>query len=60
MVSSPMYDRLMNFAAQADHNVELYAWDSDHKSVIDGFDQAIERVRHSRNTRDLQGRLERR
>ena len=56
MVSSPMYDRLMNFAAQADHNVELYAWDSDHKSVIDGFDQAIERVRHFQEHQGFTGK----
>lgn len=46
MVSSPMYDRLMKFAAEAEYNEELRSWDDEHKRILDGFDQAIERVRH--------------
>lgn len=46
MVSSPMYDRLMQFAAEAEYNEELRSWDGEHKRILDGFDQAIERVRH--------------
>jgi PGRS subfamily gly rich protein len=56
MVSSPMYDRLMTFAAQADFNAELQSWDSDHKRVIDGFDQAIERVRHFQEHQGFTGK----
>ena len=46
MVSSPMYDRVMTFAAQADHTEELSAWDSEHRRVLRGFADAIDRVRH--------------
>lgn len=46
MVSSPMYDRLIQFAAEAEYNEELRSWDGEHKRILDGFDQAIERVRH--------------
>ena len=46
MVSSPMYDRVMTFAAQADHTEELSAWDSEHRRVLRGFEDAIDRVRH--------------
>lgn len=56
MVSSPMYDRVMTFATQADHNAELQSWDSDHKRVIDGFDQAIERVRHFQEHQGFTGK----
>lgn len=56
MVSSPMYDRLMTFATQADHNAELQSWDSDHKRVIDGFDEAIERVRHFQEHQGFTGK----
>ena len=56
MVSSPMYDRLMTFAAQADFNAQLQSWDSEHKRVIDGFDQAIERVRHFQQHQGFTGK----
>ena len=56
MVSSPMYERLMTFAAQADYNAELQSWDSDHKRVIDGFDQAIERVCHFQEHQGFTGK----
>lgn len=56
MVSSPMYDRLMTFAAQADYNAELQSWDSEHKRVIDGFDEAIERVRHFQEHQGFTGK----
>ena len=56
MVSSPMYDRLMTFAAQADFNTQLQSWDSEHKRVIDGFDQAIERVRHFQEHQGFTGK----
>ena len=56
MVSSPMYDRLMTFAAQADLNAELQSWDSEHKRVIDGFDQAIERVQHFQQHQGFTGK----
>lgn len=56
MVSSPMYDRVMTFAAQADYNAELQSWDSDHKRVIDGFDEAIERVRHFQEHQGFTGK----
>ena len=56
MVSSPMYDRLMTFAAQADLNAQLQSWDSEHKRVIDGFDQAIERVRHFQEHQGFTGK----
>ena len=46
MVSSPMYDRVMQFAAQADHTEELRSWDDEHGHVLDGFEEAIQRVRH--------------
>ena len=58
MVSSPMYDRLMTFAAQADLNAQLQSWDSEHKRVIDGFDQAIERVRHFQEHQGFTGSSE--
>lgn len=56
MVSSPMYDRVMTFAAQADLNAQLQSWDSEHKRVIDGFDQAIERVRHFQEHQGFTGK----
>ena len=56
MVSSPMYDRVMTFAAQADYNAELQSWDSEHKRVIDGFDQAIERVQHFQQHQGFTGK----
>ena len=56
MVSSPMYDRLMTFAAQADFNTQLQSWDSEHKRVIDGFDQAIERVQHFQQHQGFTGK----
>ena len=56
MVSSPMYDRLMTFAAQADFNAQLQSWDSEHKRVIDGFDQAIERVQHFQQHQGFTGK----
>ena len=56
MVSSPMYDRVMTFAAQAEHNAELHSWDSEHKRVIDGFDQAIERVQHFQQHQGFTGK----
>ena len=51
-----MYDRVMTFAAQADYNAELQSWDSDHKRVIDGFDEAIERVRHFQEHQGFTGK----
>ena len=56
MVSSPMYDRVMTFAAQADYNAELQSWDSEHKRVIDGCDQAIERVQHFQQHQGFTGK----
>ena len=56
MVSSPIYDRLMTFAAQADFNAQLQSWDSEHKRVIDGFDQAIERVQHFQQHQGFTGK----
>ena len=56
MVSSPMYDRVMTFAAQADLNAQLQSWDSEHKRVIDGFDQAIERVQHFQQHQGFTGK----
>ena len=56
MVSSQMYDRVMTFAAQADYNAELQSWDSEHKRVIDGFDQAIERVQHFQQHQGFTGK----
>lgn len=56
MVSSPMYDRVMTFAAQADYNAELQSWDSEHKRLIDGFDQAIERVQHFQQHQGFTGK----
>ena len=56
MVSSPMYDWVMTFAAQADYNAELQSWDSEHKRVIDGFDQAIERVQHFQQHQGFTGK----
>ena len=55
MVSSPMYDRVMHFAAQADHNEELRSWDNEHGRVLDGFEEAIQRVRHFQQNQGFTG-----
>ena len=34
MVSSPMYDRLMQFADSAPENEKLYGWDDEHSTVV--------------------------
>lgn len=56
MVFSPMYDRLMQFAAEAEYNEELRSWDDEHRSVLSGFDQAIERVRHFQHHQGFTGK----
>lgn len=44
MVSSPMYERLKDFMADARMNRSLDAWESDHEATLKGFKETVERL----------------
>ena len=46
MVSSPMYDRLMEFANSAPDNEKLYGWDYEHSTIVQAIREARDRVEH--------------
>ena len=46
MVSSPMYERLMQFAESAPENEKLYGWDDEHSTVVKAIRRAQEKVEH--------------
>ena len=46
MVSSPMYDRLMQFADSAPENEKLYGWDDEHSTVVKAIRKAQEKIEH--------------
>ncbi|QQC43874.1 hypothetical protein I6H42_00030 [Schaalia meyeri] len=56
MVSSPMYERLKVFMEAARANRGLAAWDSDHEKTIQGFEQAIDRLKAYRDGHGFTGK----
>lgn len=56
MVSSPMYERLKVFMEAARANRGLAAWDSDHEKTIQGFEQAIDRLKDYRDGHGFTGK----
>ena len=56
MVSSPMYDRLMEFANSAPDNEKLYGWDDEHSVIVKAIREARDKVEHFK---EYQGSLAR-
>ena len=56
MVSSPMYERLKVFMEAARANRGLAAWDSDHEKTMQGFEQAIDRLKAYRDGHGFTGK----
>ena len=56
MVSSPNYERLKAFMEAARANQGLDAWDADHKKTMQGFEQAIERLKAYRDGHGFSGK----
>ena len=56
MVSSPMYERLKVFMEAARANRGLAAWDSDHGKTLEGFEQAIDRLKAYRDGHGFTGK----
>ena len=55
MVSSPMYDRLMQFADSAPENEKLYGWDDEHSTVVKAIRKAQEKVEHFKDHQGFTG-----
>lgn len=55
MVSSPMYDRLMQFADSAPDNEKLYGWDDEHSTVVKAIRKAQEKVEHFKDHQGFTG-----
>ena len=55
MVASPHYEQLKVFMEAARANKGLDAWDGDHKKVLKGFDDAIERLHTYRENHGFTG-----
>ena len=55
MVSSPNYERLKTFMEAAKANQGLDAWDPDHKKTMQGFADAIERLKTYREGHGFTG-----
>lgn len=55
MVSSPMYERLMQFAASAPENEKLYGWDDEHSTVVKAIRKAQEKVEHFKDHQGFTG-----
>ena len=56
MVSSPNYERLKAFMEAARANQGLDAWDADHEKTMEGFEQAIERLKAYRDGHGFSGK----
>ena len=56
MVSSPMYERLKVFMEAARANQGLDAWDADHEKTMQGFEQAIDRLKAYRDGHGFTGK----
>lgn len=55
MVESPKYHRLKEFMEAAKANKGLDAWNDEHKKTIDGFKQAVERLKAYRDGHGFKG-----
>lgn len=55
MVSSPMYERLMQFAESAPENEKLYGWDDEHSTVVKAIRKAQEKVEHFKDHQGFTG-----
>lgn len=55
MVSSPMYDRLMEFASSAPDNEKLYGWDDEHSTIVQAIREARDRVEHFKEYQGFTG-----
>lgn len=55
MVSSPMYERLMQFAESAPENEKLYGWDDEHSTVVKAIRRAQEKVEHFKDHQGFTG-----
>ena len=55
MVSSPMYDRLMQFAQSAPENEKLYGWDDEHSTVVKAIRKAQEKIEHFKDHQGFTG-----
>lgn len=55
MVSSPMYDRLMQFADSAPENEKLYGWDDEHSTVVKAIRKAQEKIEHFKDHQGFTG-----
>ena len=55
MVSSPMYDRLMEFANSASDNEKLYGWDDEHSAVVKAIREARDKVEHFKEYQGFTG-----
>ena len=55
MVHSPNYHRLKEFMKAAKANEGLDAWNDEHKKTIDGFKQAVERLKAYRDGHGFKG-----
>ena len=55
MVSSPMYERLMQFADSAPENEKLYGWDDEHSTVVKAIRKAQEKVEHFKDHQGFTG-----
>ena len=56
MVSSPNYERLKVFMEAARTNRGLDAWDPDHKKTLEGFQEAIDRLKAYRDGHGFSGK----
>ena len=56
MVSSPMYERLKVFMEAARANRGLDAWETDHDKTLEGFEQAIDRLKAYRDGHGFTGK----
>ena len=56
MVSSPSYERLKTFMEAARTNRGLDAWDPDHKKTLEGFQEAIDRLKAYRDSHGFSGK----
>ena len=55
MVESPKYHRLKEFMEAAEANKGLDAWNGEHKKTIEGFKQAVERLKAYRDGHGFKG-----
>ena len=55
MVHSPKYHRLKEFMEAAEANKGLDAWNDEHKKTIEGFEQAVERLKAYRDGHGFKG-----